>query len=781
MTYQLFADALKDPSQIGVMMKKPEAAVGLEQKQYFQSLIDDSSIMSGEGSKEPMSEAMRLVLYGGEKEPDTGTFTTLLPFAPFQVALDKRAKDPRHPLSFATLTGKSPDTYFKEIASLPRSSIKRLRKSLRGCGTFLIDQDLLLLLSYLARPSHRLFLLEHYLAGKNAPVIEHDILNHWMQQAGVEFESEDFLSVPASALIEGQDLRRIKKHQQYLSLLFPVLDSLKSLTPEQNETPDALTWATFNAWWAIASLYKTVRFLSDLRMLWPGAHDMMVHTAFSCHGDSTLQKCAGNMPRVTTSAFKNLHHIQRLGNWLANTATLLGCWKDAGTGLNYALEQWSEIEDESREFWFNSQRYLLDNILFRGGSSASIGSNAVPTDNVVRQLAGTLIRIQAGSSNDQLASDIERLGARADFLDKLIQEAGECRGVIISRIDAPTPTQAPSDAEAVEQLNEMHDPSLLPDDLVPWFLEVESLDSRLVEQLTHWESQLDKLGQQQDKPIAERMAALQAQANQYEAWKESIKGKVDKILAKSDKLPWESLGISTEKAQSFTGMITIDSEPSIATEHAEASKHGESEGQDSQIEELREQLHQQEDCLRDLKAANWSLRQHLDNANQETFPGRADTSVHEALKEFSMQGTAPQALALVQASFPERIRVLDTAMESATHSASQLSATTLLQKLVALATDGRDILMAGRPAYEMNDCLPGVLSLNESDNVRNHERLAQERDFVEQGADGQSTTWTMHWHLRIDYRHRLYFAWDDATQQVVIGHAGAHLALANGT
>jgi hypothetical protein len=73
----------------------------------------------------------------------------------------------------------------------------------------------------------------------------------------------------------------------------------------------------------------------------------------------------------------------------------------------------------------------------------------------------------------------------------------------------------------------------------------------------------------------------------------------------------------------------------------------------------------------------------------------------------------------------------------------------------------------------MKDVVPGNLSLQESETVRNSAKLRSLREFK----DGDKTR-VMFPHLSVDYRTRLHFEFCPEEDRIIIGYVGKHLPTA---
>lgn len=171
-----------------------------------------------------------------------------------------------------------------------------------------------------------------------------------------------------------------------------------------------------------------------------------------------------------------------------------------------------------------------------------------------------------------------------------------------------------------------------------------------------------------------------------------------------------------------------------------------------------------------------ALKNHLAQA-ESGKSGEASNGFHEslaqALIEYAESPKPVTAIRIVKRLFPERLVVLDSAIESAVD-AVEMNGGNLLRRLLILATEGWDIWQEGRPLYALNDVMPGDVALSESDTNLNMPKLRQQRTFKEALDDGRVQEWVMESHNWIDWQHRLYFDVDDERGVFVIGYAGRH-------
>lgn len=178
-----------------------------------------------------------------------------------------------------------------------------------------------------------------------------------------------------------------------------------------------------------------------------------------------------------------------------------------------------------------------------------------------------------------------------------------------------------------------------------------------------------------------------------------------------------------------------------------------------------------------LRQDNSDLRMQVENL-QHAFSGGRDmaqaTQISEALlgviDEFAEQPSATRALQLLAAMYPDRVRILDSAYESAESNNSSLPVAALYQRIKILATQGLDVVRSTGRLIDMRELVPGDMTTQESDTVKGNQRLRAFRNFK----DGE-TRRLVYPHLSLDYSHRLYFDYDPAEDRILIAYAGKHL------
>tara|TARA_R110002167_G_scaffold365962_1_gene592232 strand:- start:4081 stop:5697 length:1617 start_codon:yes stop_codon:yes gene_type:complete len=136
-----------------------------------------------------------------------------------------------------------------------------------------------------------------------------------------------------------------------------------------------------------------------------------------------------------------------------------------------------------------------------------------------------------------------------------------------------------------------------------------------------------------------------------------------------------------------------------------------------------------------------------------------------------------QCLKLVEAIYPSRIVVLDSALASARDSISFRQGRKLIGLLFKLATEYIDVLSQGGDS-KAKDIFGKAYSANESETVEKNQELSKIRQFTYNGEDIY-----MFKHLRIGVADnitetiRVHFHWDSKKSTIAIGYCGPHLPI----
>lgn len=130
--------------------------------------------------------------------------------------------------------------------------------------------------------------------------------------------------------------------------------------------------------------------------------------------------------------------------------------------------------------------------------------------------------------------------------------------------------------------------------------------------------------------------------------------------------------------------------------------------------------------------------------------------------------TATDSLKLIEAMFPDRVLILESAWKSAAAIDSNfLQGRELTKTLFLLATDYLDAYLEAGDV-KARTVFGAKYASQESDRVTKDSKLVRERTF-----DGVM----MQQHLKIGYAERLYFKVDVPSKKVIIGYCGAHLPI----
>ena len=144
------------------------------------------------------------------------------------------------------------------------------------------------------------------------------------------------------------------------------------------------------------------------------------------------------------------------------------------------------------------------------------------------------------------------------------------------------------------------------------------------------------------------------------------------------------------------------------------------------------------------------------------------------------QGTPSDCLLALKFVFSDRVRILESAEESASDSADFKYSPRLWELLKKMCTEYFDILARGGAGDATARSVFGhdSFSAKESESVMSSPKLASRRIFKDQGQDR-----AMFRHLKIGVADntaetiRVHFDWDSDNQEIVIGHCGPHLPL----
>lgn len=643
---------------------------------------------------------------------------------------------------------------------------KQFLKNIGDTGDFLI------LSIYLANLSNRRVILQSWLDGHNIPVLEIDILEHWKAHFGDAEDAGELITLRRSRTRDGRDIRRVVALEGYLHLVFRVADQLNALRQQGAEADSQEAWLTFNAWWAIGSLANNQSILSDFRHLWPEAFSLMsLISDIGGMGGSMMIRGTMSCPAMPGTDLSPVSTLVREGQWLSHAPNLLGQWREAiprVARIQSAIEQLkrSQIAAIPEHQFATLKMYACaqvsdDGTPWEAGALAPGGIPPLWIELLAKDLAG----FDDGTSPAALVDTVEALLHYADLLGGWIHQLQSGDVCLYERKDGEDTPPASISADEFDI-----DAPLIPSELcmaLPLAGLARDLVARSLMDLT---DELNQIHQNAELSLAERLRRTQeTQEKLNRCWRREIDENVTPFLGILDEVAWERFSLVPLVEPVAT---TEDREdPEILERLAEAQR--ENENQEARIKSLEEALSRSEEEGAALRENIATLSSHT-----EPLPAQSDNeTLIAAVTAFGQTSNAPDALRLASACRPERLRVLDSAYASARDAASSLSGSGLLRKLMALVEDGWEELVAGKPLYSLQQVVPGHLACLESDRVTQHPKLRDERVFTEKADDG-TRRWEMQSHITLDERHRLYFAWDEAASQFVIGHAGRHLSIA---
>lgn len=299
---------------------------------------------------------------------------------------------------------------------------------------------------------------------------------------------------------------------------------------------------------------------------------------------------------------------------------------------------------------------------------------------------------------------------------------------------------------------------------------VESLDAVRDERLAPLASSLDKLTaihesaklieEAQYSTLVERMEATKAVSERLEAWRSEY----EQAIGSPDLPPIEA----PASPEPLVAAPSAECEESNDTSEPDQTPLGNDAWSD---EDLSQVLEDNERLKAERSALNAQIESLQQAINHPERTGMIDPDrVQRAFLEHISTSNRVSALALLEAIYPDRIRVLDSAWEALEEHGEGITAGSITNKLTPLTTTALDAFRAGKRHIEINDLIAGEIRFNESDTVLKNERLRRLRDF----RDG-SETYTMYWHLSLDHGHRVYFDYSETESRILIGYLGKHL------
>lgn len=199
------------------------------------------------------------------------------------------------------------------------------------------------------------------------------------------------------------------------------------------------------------------------------------------------------------------------------------------------------------------------------------------------------------------------------------------------------------------------------------------------------------------------------------------------------------------------------------------------------VETLEMDLTDRNEQIGELRKENGELKLRLQTMEQalngsgalkSPVPARSEALV-TAVEAMVEEMTPATVLRVLEDLFSDSIRVLDSAYKSASEHENLISVTSMFHKVRLLASEGMAVLRETGRLIDMKDVVPGNLSLQESETVRNSAKLRSLREFK----DGDKTR-VMFPHLSVDYRTRLHFEFCPEEDRIIIGYVGKHLPTA---
>lgn len=207
---------------------------------------------------------------------------------------------------------------------------------------------------------------------------------------------------------------------------------------------------------------------------------------------------------------------------------------------------------------------------------------------------------------------------------------------------------------------------------------------------------------------------------------------------------------------------------------------------ESQLENLRKEHAQQLDSLKyQLEQSvqqNNKLRKDCAEAKQQADALKLSMSeqaeqapvlseeLFGVIDMLALNASPAEILKLLEALYPDRIEILDSAYVSANEHQSSIPTTALYQRVKAFVTDGLDILRKTGRIIDCKDVVPGEISVQESDTVRASAKLRNMRHFTYKGSKR-----AFYPHFRLNHVCRIYFDYMADEQRIVIAYVGRHL------
>lgn len=253
--------------------------------------------------------------------------------------------------------------------------------------------------------------------------------------------------------------------------------------------------------------------------------------------------------------------------------------------------------------------------------------------------------------------------------------------------------------------------------------------------------------------MRERAAALQDAVRQEEQIAESIRSDLDQELSRLIPPVLESADPVQDPEPNPTEDEVCEGAVPATASHEEGLQHLEAEN-----DRLRQLLYsaQQE---------NESLRRCVSETPK--LPSGESASIRAAVERYLSTERPDDALSLLAAMYPDRVRLLPEATGNETEG---LSGEAVLNKVGPLIREGRDLLRDEGMGGRLREVVPAKVSPRESETVACKEKLRAHRRFK----DGSHTR-EIFSHLSLSHSVRLYFEYDADENRIIIGYMGKHL------
>ena len=201
-----------------------------------------------------------------------------------------------------------------------------------------------------------------------------------------------------------------------------------------------------------------------------------------------------------------------------------------------------------------------------------------------------------------------------------------------------------------------------------------------------------------------------------------------------------------------------------------------------ELQNRNQQLENDNDNIRD---ENRQMSYRLDSLTTSLAAKETDTNMMEQnplslIKSFSNfisnKATPEDTIKMVEHFYPQNLTVLESAWKSAEKSSNFKECKQLLDLLVKLVTDYRDMLIDGKGDAQAKDVFGKNFAAKESETVMKNQNARRLRTFPYRGENIEMVR-----HLKIGIKDspaetiRVHFHWDVTHEKVVIGYCGPHL------